>query len=189
MLRGRQGSIRITPLRGDHPSPHGICRPRGQDVRRIRAAVKADECEHPPGQRHRDLDQVGRAAATQGVHGLGNLERVPGRPPEWCVHARQQRLCAYTSRLPQRDHGLGERAGVGVGGHERPRPDLDVQYQRGRPLGDLLAHDGRRDQRNRLDRSGDVTQCIQFPVRRREPRTGRGDDPADVPQHRPHPLR
>ena len=53
---------------------------------------------------------------------------------------------------PERDHRRGQLAGVVDGLHEGTGADLHVEDQRAGALGDLLAHDRRRDQRDRLAR-------------------------------------
>ena len=64
--------------------------------------------------------------------------------------------------------------------HERAAADLDVEHQRAGALGDLLAHDRRGDQRDRLDGAGHVAQRVELLVRRRQPVAGRADHRADV---------
>jgi hypothetical protein len=78
------------------------------------------------------------------------------------------------------DHGLGQLAGVGEVLHERAGADLHVQHQRAGALGDLLAHDRAGDQRDRLDRAGDVAQRVQLAVGRGQPVAGRADHRADL---------
>ena len=64
--------------------------------------------------------------------------------------------------------------------HEGAGADLDVEHERAGALGDLLAHDRRRDQRDGLDRARDVAQRVQLLVGRGEAVAGRADDRADV---------
>ena len=67
--------------------------------------------------------------------------------------------------------------------HEGTRSDLDVQDEGSRALGDLLAHDGAGDQRDRLDGRGDVTQGVELLVRGCQARARRADDrAASLPQ-------
>ena len=61
-----------------------------------------------------------------------------------------------------------------------PEPDLDVEHERAGALGDLLAHDRRGDQRDRLDGAGDVAQRVELAVGGRQARARLADDRADV---------
>ena len=51
---------------------------------------------------------------------------------------------------------------------ERSRSALHVEHEAREPLSELLAHDARRDERNRLDRRRRVAQCVELPVHRRD---------------------
>jgi hypothetical protein len=64
--------------------------------------------------------------------------------------------------------------------HERARADLDVEHKRARALGDLLAHDRARDERDGLDGAGDVTQRVELLVGGRQARAGGADDRTDL---------
>ena len=66
-------------------------------------------------------------------------------------------------------HRLRQAARVHLLLHEGAAAHLDVQHQRVHALGQLLRHDGRRDQRNRFHRGGDVAQRVELAVGRREP--------------------
>ena len=70
--------------------------------------------------------------------------------------------------------------------HERAGAELHVEHERVGALGDLLRHDARGDQRDRLDRAGDVAQRVELLVGRSEARAGGADDRADVAQLREH---
>ncbi len=83
---------------------------------------------------------------------------------------------------------LGQLAGPGRVLHERARADLHVEHERVGALGDLLAHDRAGDQRDRLDRAGDVAQRVELLVGRGQVVAGRADHRADVAQHGEHLL-
>ena len=61
-----------------------------------------------------------------------------------------------------------------------PVPTLTSSTSAAGALGDLLAHDRGRDQRDRLDRAGHVAQRVELLVRRGQPGAGGADDGADV---------
>src|SRR5262249_39090984 len=113
---------------------------------------------------------------------LRHLEGVADSAPQWAGHRRQQRDRAYLVRGAQLDHGGGQLTGLVDRLHEGAGTDLHVEYERRRPLGDLLAHDGARDQRDGLDGTGDVAQRVQLAVGGCETLAGRTDRRADVAQ-------
>ena len=85
--------------------------------------------------------------------------------------------------LAQGDHRLGELAGLVLAFHERAGADLDVEDERAGSLGDLLGHDRAGDERDGLDRPGDVAQRVEPAVRRSQAGPGGADDAADAGQH------
>ena len=68
--------------------------------------------------------------------------------------------------------------------HERAAARLHVQHQRVDALGDLLAHDRRRDQRDALDRAGHVAQRVELLVRGRDLGGLADEAAADLREHR-----
>ena len=72
--------------------------------------------------------------------------------------------------VPRSTIVAGQLAGAVHVLHERAGADLDVQHQRAGALGDLLAHDRAGDQRDGLDRAGDVAQRVELLVGRGEAR-------------------
>ena len=84
----------------------------------------------------------------------------------------------------ERDHRAGELARAVDVAHERARAELHVEHERVGALGDLLRHDARGDERDRLDRAGDVAQRVELLVGRGEARAGGADHRADVAQLR-----
>ena len=79
---------------------------------------------------------------------------------------------------PRPDHRLGQHARLADVLHEGAGADLHVEHQRLGALGDLLRHDRAGDQRDRLDRAGDVTEGVELAVRGREVGAGGVDDRA-----------
>jgi hypothetical protein len=79
----------------------------------------------------------------------------------------------------QSHHRLGELAGGRQVLHEGTGANLDVEHQGRSTFGNLLAHDRRGDQRDRLNSAGNVTERIELAVGRRQPvasRTHHGPD-------------
>ena len=76
------------------------------------------------------------------------------------------RVMSASVRTPDgcadRDQRLGERARSSSGLHERAVAALHVEHQAADALGDLLAHDRRGDERDALDRAGDVAQRVEL---------------------------
>ena len=64
----------------------------------------------------------------------------------------------------QRHHGFGELTALRLRPQQCARADLDVEHQRTRPLGDLLAHHRARDQRQRFDGGGDIAQRVELRI-------------------------
>ena len=93
---------------------------------------------------------------------------VADRAAERRVHRRQQRFGADAVALGDPGEPHRERARVGFGFHERAAADLDVEHERADALGDLLAEDRRADERDALDRAGDVAQRVHAPIGRRD---------------------
>ena len=81
---------------------------------------------------------------------------------------------------PELHHHLGQLAGLARLLHERAAAHLHVEHERLGALGDLLRHDRAGDERDRLDRAGDVAQRVELAVGRRQVGAGRVDHRADV---------
>ena len=71
-------------------------------------------------------------------------------------------------------------------GEERAGAELHVEHQRVGAFGDLLRHDRRRDERDRLDRAGDIAQRVELVVGRREAGARGRDHATDRAQHVAH---
>ena len=129
-----------------------------------------------------------RSAAVQHLERLAHLERVARRQPQRGLHVGEQRDRRDAVVAAEGDHRLGELPGARDVLHERAGADLDVQHERAGALGDLLAHDRARDERDRLDGAGDVAQGVELLVGRGQVVARRADHRADVAQLR-HELR
>ena len=178
---GRQCRIGIAVLSPDHRPP-GIHRCTGGEHLGGVDVFAPGGGQHLPGQGHGQFHHVGRAAPGEHLDRLDDLESVAGGPAQRGRHVGEQGHGRQSGVTAQPDHGLGQPTGVLGVLHERPAAHLDVQHQRAGAFGDLLAHDRRGDQRDGLDRAGDVTQRVQLLVGRGQAGTGGTDDGADLLQ-------
>ena len=128
----------------------------------------AGEDEHPGGEQHREVFEIGGPVALQRLDALDDLVGVAHFPAERGIHPGHDRFGPDARRIADRHQRLRQPARVLERLHERAAARLDVEDEGADALGDLLAHDRRRDQRDALDRAGDVAQRVQPPV-------GRGD--------------
>ena len=136
------------------------------------------EVEHVARELARQLDDVGGAAPRENLDGFGHLEGIADLSSQRHGHVGEEGARGDPRVASEVDHRAGELArGVQVL-HEGTRPDFDVQDEGSRPLGDLLAHDGAGDQRDRLDGRGDVSQGVELLVRGCQSRARRADDRA-----------
>ena len=102
------------------------------------------------------------------------------------MHCGDQRTRAHPGIGTDPHHHAGQLLGIGAIGQESAGTELHIQHQRAGALGDLLAHDGRRDHRDRRDRPGDVPQRVERPVGGREVGAGGADHGAGVGQDAAH---
>ena len=140
-------------------------------------------------ERDRDLDEVGRPTAFERLDGFGHLEPIPGRAPEHGLHRGLERQrCArrWLHRSHHRFRELAARVGIR---QERAGAVLHVEHQCVRSLRDLLRHDRRRDERDRLDGAGDVAQRVELVIGRCEPRARGRDHAADIVEDCDHLVR
>ena len=158
--------------RGRRPGPRSSAARRPSPSRRRSLSAGSTSStpgarEHLAGQRQGQLDDVGRAAAGQHLDRLRDLERVAGGagPSGVDMSVSSATVCTPASVPSATIVSASSRALVDVL-HERAGADLDVEHQRAGALGDLLAHDRGRDQRDRLDGAGDVAQRVELLVRR-----------------------
>ena len=89
------------------------------------------------------------------------------RPSGACIEvsqatARQPMAPASSTRVRASSSALSG------GPHERARAHLHVEHQAVQILGELLAQDARRDERDGVHRRGDVAERVEPPVRRSE---------------------
>ena len=110
--------------------PHGYAAPDASTVGRVGVGDPGQR-QHLAGQRHGQLDHVGRAAAAQHLDRLGHLERVADGPAERRGHVGEQgggRARRAPSPMPTIVAASSRaRAGVFM---NAPEPDLDVEHQR-----------------------------------------------------------
>ena len=78
------------------------------------------------GQVDYQLDQVGRTAALQNLHALGDLEGIANRASEWLIHRIEQIRSFYFHRLADVRHRFGELFGFLFRFHERAGPEFNV---------------------------------------------------------------
>ena len=177
-VRGaRQRRVRVAALLADHLAPavhRAPIRQRGLHV----GVAHPREVEHVARQLAGQLDDVGGTASSENLDGFLHLEGVADLSSQRHGHVGEQRARGDPRVASEVDHRAGELArGVQVL-HEGTRPDLDVQDEGSRALGDLLAHDGAGDQRDRLDGRGNVTQGVELLIGGRQARARRADDRA-----------
>lgn len=121
--------------------------------------------QHPRSERDDQLPGVGRPAVLENLDRLLDLQGVAHVPADRLVHAGQERHGSHAVAIPDADHGPGQLASALHGLHERATAELHIQHQASDALSELLAHDGGRDQGDRLDRARDVAQSVHLPIR------------------------
>ena len=99
---------------------------------------------------------------------LFRLERISARAAERPVHCRQQRDHRTSVRRAERDHQLRELESAVERLQKRSRAALHVEHEASQTLRELLAHDARRDQRNRLHGRRRVAKRVQPSIDRRD---------------------
>ena len=142
------------------------------------------EGEHLARERDRQLDDVGGAAPGEHFDGLADLVGVADREAERGVHVGEECGRRDAGVGAERHHRPGELAGAVDVLHEGARAELHVEHERVGALGDLLRHDARGDERDRLDGSGDVAERVELLVGRCQTRAGGADHGAHVAQLR-----
>ena len=159
---GRVEQVRRAAERGDHAGEalgrgaRRAARPPGRRRRRRARAARAR-------QRERDADA---GAARRGRRAARRSPRAPRarcrrvRPSAWSMSVRS---AAHGSPAPSATStSASASSGASLArGHERARAGLDVHHQRIEPCGELLGQDRRGDQRDRLDRAGDVAERVR----------------------------
>ena len=163
-VRGaRQRRVRVAALLVDHRAPavhRAPVRQRGLHV----GVAHPREVEHVARELAGQLDDVGGAASSENLDGFLHLEGVADLSSQRHGHVGEQRPRGDPRVAAEVHHRAGELArGVQVL-HEGARSDLDVQDEGSRALGDLLAHDGAGDQRDRLHGRCDVAQRVELLV-------------------------
>ena len=123
----------------------------------------------------RQLLEVGGPAPLQRLDRLDHFERVADVAAERRVHRGDERLGAHAGRLADRDQRLGERAATPRGVFmNAPVPVLTSSTRPPMPSAIFLLMIDARDERDALDRAGDVAQRVELPVGRRDlARSGR----------------
>src|SRR5439155_14367064 len=107
--------------------------------------------EHLGGKRERDVDEIFRSLAVERGDRLLDLERVAAGASEWAIHGgdhgdyRTAVARADLDHLARKIDLLLER------GEKSAAAALDVDYETGEILRQLLAHDARRDERDGFD--------------------------------------
>ena len=155
---GRVAHARVAALRRDDLAEHLERAAVGEHLLDLRAALgrvlrDAAEHEHLGAEHVGQLAGVDRAAAAQHLDRLADLERVADRAADRRVHVGQHardRLAG--ARRRSRASARTARARRSIVFMNAPLADLAVEHEAVDALGELLRHDRRRDQRQRLDR-------------------------------------
>ena len=187
-VRGaRQRRIRVAALLENHRAPAVHRAPVRQSGLHVGVAHPR-EVEHVARELARQLDDVGGAATREDLDGFLHLEGVADLSSQRYGHVGEEGARSDPCIASEVYHRAGELARRIQVLHEGARADLDVQDQGSRALGDLLAHDGAGDQRDRLDGRGDVSQGVELLVRRCQSRARRADDRAAATPQLSHDL-
>src|SRR6266849_4598279 len=105
---------------------------------------------------------IGKAAAF--FHALGDFIRMPGHAPQRLIHIGNQGHDFFSHALARFDHDFGKPNRIFLLLHERPGARFHIQDQRVNALGKLLAHDGRTNQADILDRRSNIAQRVNHLV-------------------------
>ena len=188
--RRRPGLARGGPTAGDRSrrstlgSPPCACDDRAEllepgaarERRRARGAPRPPSSvampaqhEHPRRQTNGQALEIRGPASLQRLDRLDHFVRVADGAPERRVHRRQQRLgpdaVALGDARTATRRACARRLRVFM---NAPRPTFTSSTSAPMPFGDLLAQDRRADERNALDRAGDVAQRVEPPIGRRD---------------------
>ena len=126
----------------------------------------ADEIEHVGRKLQRNFREVGRTMALQYIHRLHDFDAVADAVAKRRIHIRNQRDRAAARKLANSDHRLCEFDGIIKGLHEGAAARLDIEQDTVGAGREFLAHDGRSNQRNAVNRSRDIAQGIELLVGR-----------------------
>ena len=99
---------------------------------------------------------------------LADLDRVAGRVAEALAHLGEQGRGRQARAVGDADDAAGQGLGALVRRHEGAGAGLDVHDQRLQAAGELLGQDRGGDQRDALDRRGDVADGVEAAVGGRE---------------------
>ena len=177
-VRGaRQRSVGVSTLLANHRAPAVHRAPVRQGCLHVGVAHPR-EVEHVARELARQLNNVGGPTTGEYLDGLLYLEGVSDLAPQRHRHVGEEGARGHPRVTSEVNHRAGKLARSVQVLHEGSRPDLDVQDEGSRALGDLLAHDGAGDQRDRLDGRGNVAQGVELLVRGCQARSRRADDRA-----------
>ena len=122
--------------------------------------------QHFGPERVRHVHQVVRPLSAQGENRLFNFEGIAAGATQRTVHRGDQRDDRAVVIRPKIDHRLRELQPTLDVRKECARPALHVKHESSEPLRELLAHDARRNERNRLHGAGRIAQRVHLPVGR-----------------------
>ena len=126
------------------------------------------QVQHIGRQRDAHAGQVRAAMAAQDLDRLAHLKRIADIEAERNIHIGHDCHNVPAAGLADAHHALGKLLPVFERFHKRAGADLDVQHDGMRACGQLFGHDGRRDERQRIDRRGHITQRIELFIGRRQ---------------------
>ncbi len=108
------------------------------------------------------LHEVGGAAAAQRPDRLLHFQGVADVVAERLLHGAEHGGHTAPGVATDRHHALREQARIGERVHKRAAAVLHIEHDAVGASGELLTHHAGRDQRDRLDRRGDIAQGIKF---------------------------
>ncbi|MNS91468.1 hypothetical protein D3C72_1255610 [compost metagenome] len=123
---------------------------------------------HLTSKRQAELLKIFRSSPFQRINRFLHFQGVPDGEAQRLTHIGDNRHRSAADIIPNADHGMSECLGILGGLHKCACSSLHIKHDRIRACCNLLAHNGACDQRNRVNRSRNIPQCIQLLVRRRD---------------------
>src|SRR5438874_8987629 len=132
----------------------------------LRVLLDARLQQHLDAECVRHLEQISRSLAAERQDCLFCLEDIAAGAPQGPIHGGDQGDSRAAAVLTERDHGLRELEAALYLGQKRAAAVFHVEHQAVQPFSQLLRHDARCNQRNRLDGRRHVAQRVQLAIGR-----------------------